>query len=117
MTKTKHVFPDHIKGKTLEWVHSVLEIFELDGHHIRLLVHAAESWDQAELARSVLEKDGLTFLDRFNQPHPRPEVAIARDSRILFSRLVRELDLDVDAAPDSKRAPELARYRGSPHAA
>ena len=117
MKKTKEQFPDHITGTTLEWCKSVLEHFVLEPHHVRLLILAAESWDQNVLARSVLEREGFTFLDRFDQPRPRPEVAIARDCKISFCRIVRELDLDGEVVPDSKRPPELARYRSGPHAA
>jgi hypothetical protein len=58
-------------------------------------------------AREVLDKDGLTYTDRFGAPRARPEVAIERDSRIAFARLVRELALDVEAPPEPSRPPAL----------
>lgn len=57
------------------------------------------------VAASKIPDLGLTYEDRFKQPRVRPEVAIERDGRIAFARLVRELRLDVD--PDDDRIPTL----------
>lgn len=76
--------------------------FELDAHHVRLLQLAAESWDRGQQAREALGKHGITFTDRFGAPHARPEVAIERDARIAFARLLRELALDVDPPADAR---------------
>jgi hypothetical protein len=54
-------------------------------------------------AREAL-KGGLTYEDRFGCPRARPEIAVERDSRIGFARLVRELGLDVNN-PDDARPP------------
>ena len=51
-------------------------------------------------------KDGLTYLDRFGVPRGAAEVAIERDSRLAFARLIRELDLDQAGDPD--RPPRIA---------
>src|SRR3954447_15620482 len=100
--------PAHLRNPTKKWFEGVLEAYELEAHHIRLLQLAAESWDRAEQARETLAAHGLTFMDRFDCPHARPEVAIERDSRIAFSRLIRELDLDTELPP-SPRRPALLR--------
>jgi phage terminase small subunit len=83
----------------------------LEQHHIRLLTMAATTWDRAEQARSVLDKHGLTYLDRFDAPRARPEVAIERDCRTGFARLIRELDLDVEPPGEARRAPGLRSNR------
>jgi phage terminase small subunit len=67
---------------------------------------AAESWDRCTEAREILKREGLTFDDRFGQPKARPEVAIERDSRIAFARLLRELSLDV-SSPEENRPPAI----------
>jgi len=84
--------------------------YELEDHHLRLLTLAAEAWDRTQQAREALEEHGLTYLDRFDQPRSRPEVAIERDSRIAFARLLRELALDIEAPPDAARPPDLNRF-------
>src|SRR4051812_30486789 len=100
--------PSHLKAATKAWFDSVLAEYELEPHHIRLLTLAAQSWDRAEQARQDLSVHGLTFDDRFGQPHARPEVAIERDNRISFARLLRELALDV-SQPDESRPPGIRR--------
>lgn len=106
------VAPDHLQPATAAWWLSVVTSWELDEHHVRLLTAAAECWDRLQAARAVIDKRGLVFKDRFGQPKARPEVAIERDARIGFARLLRELDLDVDTpADDAARAPLLRRLR------
>lgn len=106
----KRVAPDHLQPTTQKWWVQVQEEWTLDEHHARLLTLAAEAWDRCEQARTILKEQGLTYLDRFNQPCSRPEVAIERDSRIAFARLLRELDLDGTATPSS-RPPALKSNR------
>lgn len=98
--------PAHLSAATKVWFAAVMGEYELEPHHVRLLTMAAESWDRAEQSRLALAKNGLTYEDRFGQPHARPEVAIERDSRIAFARLLRELALDV-SVPDAARPPAL----------
>ncbi len=88
--------PDHLLPETAKWWSSVIADYDLEPHHVRLLTLAAEAWDRTEQARVALAEHGLTFEDRFGQPRARPEVAIERDSRVAFARLLRELALDVD---------------------
>ena len=101
--------PDHLRKTTQKWFKSVLSAYELEPHHVRLLTLAAEAWDRGQAAREIVDRDGMTFLDRFDCPKPRPEIAIERDSRIGFARLLRELALDVDA-PEETRPPRSADY-------
>lgn len=103
--------PKHLCAETRKWFESVASEFALEDHHIRLLTLCCESWDRAEQARVALAKLGLTFVDRYGAPHPRPEVAIERDSRIAFARLLRELDLDVTLPTPPGRSPPLRSNR------
>lgn len=102
--------PDHLRPDTAAWFNAVIQDFELDQHHFRLLVKACEAWDRSEQAREGIAEHGMTYLDRFSAPHARPEVAIERDSRLAFARLVRELGLDV-APPADSRPPILKANR------
>ncbi len=102
--------PAHLAAPTRRWWSAVVDEYVLDPHHVRLLTLAAESWDRAAQARRILADEGLTFEDRWGAPHPRPEVAIERDSRVAFARLLRELALDV-SAPDDSRPPGLGGRR------
>lgn len=103
--------PKHLRLPTRKWWASVVAEYQLEDHHIRLLTLAAEAWDRSQEAREALERHGLTFVDRFDTPRARPEVAIERDSRIAFARLLRELDLDCET-PAEVRPPALKSNRG-----
>ena len=94
--------PSHLAPATRRWFRAVVEEFELESHHVRLLTLACEAWDRGQQARRVVEKEGLVFSDFRGQPKARPEIAIERDARTSFARLVREMGLDV-ADPDENR--------------
>jgi len=99
--------PRHLKLSTRRWWLSVLEDYQLESHHVRLLTLAGEAWDRCQEAREALKTHGLTFTDRFGQPHARPENTIERDSRIGFARLLRELALDVEPPRELGRPPGI----------
>lgn len=99
--------PAHLRPPTREWWASVVADFALEPHHVRLLSLAATAWDRAEQARELVERHGLTFDDRFGAPRSRPEIAVERDSRLAFARLLRELQLDIDT-PDEVRPARLS---------
>ena len=105
--------PKHLTPETATWWLSVMDEFELEAHHVRLLTLACEAYDAAQDARMVLQAEGKVFVDRFGQPKPRPEVAIQRDSAISFARLLRELDLDVNMLAARSRPPALVSNRVS----
>jgi len=103
--------PEHLEPETAEWWLRAAQDFELEGHHERLLTGAAEAWDRAQQARRILEEEGIVVPDRFGQPKPHPAVAIERDSKALFARLLRELAFDVEP-PAESRPPSVAGRAG-----
>lgn len=103
--------PRHLRPGTRRWFGQVLRDYELEPYHIGLLLLVCEAWDRGQQAREVLEEQGLTFVDRFGQPRARPEVAIERDSRVAFARLLREMDIDGEPGPSPRRPPTLPRNR------
>ena len=40
--------PEYLRPKTRKWVKGVLKEYELEEHHIKLLILAAKSWDRCE---------------------------------------------------------------------
>jgi hypothetical protein len=82
------------------------EGWDLDPHHEHLLTLAAEAWDRSEAARLVVEEEGLTVPGRYG-PRTHPACAVEREAKLVFSRLVRQLNLDVSPA-----LPAGARRRG-----
>ena len=112
MTKkapTAQKAPAHLQPATRQWFEQVVEGYDLADHHVRLLQLAAEAWDRCTEARQAISERGMVFVDSFGVPHPRPEVAIERDARLGFARLLRELDLDIEPPPSPPPRPPLLR--------
>ena len=110
---TKPRAPGHLRPATQAWFRSVLEQVQLEPHHQQLLTLCAEARDRCEQAREQLAEHGMTYLDKQGCPHPMPQVAIERDSRVAYARTLRELDLDTEAqpAPAGRRPPTLRSNR------
>ena len=98
--------PSHLKRNTRSWIHGLMREYELEDHHIRLLILAGEAWDRCCQAREQIEREGLTVKDRFDQVRAHPAVAIERDSRIAFARMLRETGLEIETA-EPPRAPRI----------
>jgi P27 family predicted phage terminase small subunit len=88
--------PKHLRTETAAWWTQVHTEWRLEQHHSRLLTMACTAWDRAEQAREILERDGIVIGGRQAAVRPHPAVAIERDARIAFSRLVAQLNLDGD---------------------
>jgi phage terminase small subunit len=89
--------PAHLRPDTKAWWLHVHQDFSLEEHHSRLLTLAAEAWDRACQARELLAADGIILGGREGGSRPHPAIAIERDSRLAFARLVAQLSLDGDA--------------------
>ena len=103
--------PAHLTESTTQWFEEVCEQFELESHHLKLLQLAAEALDRVTEARAIIDKAGIVIEDRFGAPRTHPAVAIERDSRIAYARLLRELDLDTEAPREASRPPQLHSVR------
>lgn len=99
--------PTHLKAATKRWYKQVLEDYELEPHHMKILTLAATSWDRAQDARELIDKEGAIIPDRFGSPKKHPAVDVEKDSMITFARLVRELALDIEPPKAPGRPPGL----------
>ncbi|WP_448658298.1 P27 family phage terminase small subunit [Sphingomonas sp. CJ99] len=109
--------PEHLSPDAAAWWREVLRDYTLEPHHLRLLQSAAEAWDRMQQARATLADHGaLTFTDERGVIRAHPCVAMERDARVAFARLVRELDLDAGAPAESPRPPALQSNRRKTHA-
>jgi hypothetical protein len=89
---------------------SVCSRWELEEHHQRLLTLAGEAWDRGQQAREAVLRDGLTTTkDGGLRAHPA--LRVETDCRLTFARLIRELDLDLDAPPAATRPAPLRSLR------
>ena len=97
--------PAHLALPTARWWEEVVDDYQLEGHHLRLLQAACEAWDRAQQAREILAAEGVTFTDDRGNPRAHPAVQIEKDARTAFARLIRELDLDTEPRPQERSRP------------
>lgn len=104
--------PSHLRPATARWWKAVHEEYSLEEHHTRLLTLAGEAFDWCSQAREAISADGITVKTADGGIEGHPAMAIERDARLAFARLVRELDLDTEAAgPERSRPPSLRSIR------
>src|SRR5947209_5412537 len=87
--------PAHLAPATQEWWRAIVRDYEFGPHHLRLLEAACGAWDRMEQARETLQREGLTITTKHGR-RTHPCLNIERDNRLVFARMVRELDLDTD---------------------
>jgi phage terminase small subunit len=85
--------PADLSPAMQRWWRDVVKEHELEPHRLHLLELACRAKDRCEEARSAIAQHGATYIDRFGAPRTHPAVAIERDARSAFAKLVRDLDL------------------------
>jgi hypothetical protein len=105
----KIMLPRHLRVETRKWIKKILDDYELEDHHIKILISAGECWDRILLARETIKKEGAYFKDRFGCPKSHPALSDERNNRIVFARLIRELNLS-EEGPDGR--PPGLKYGG-----
>src|SRR5712692_9059278 len=93
--------PEHLRPSTRRWFEEIVRSWELEPHHLRLLVLACEAVDRCDEARERIRKDGAYVKGRYGL-RAHPAIAVERDSRLAAARLLRELDLDASAGAESR---------------
>lgn len=97
-------------AQTALW-ETIVESFELESHHLRILEHALRELDRAEVAEEQVGREGLTVSDRYGGQRSHPAVSVARSSRLAAARLLRELGLEDDVHQRASRLPRTRGYR------
>lgn len=103
--------PAHLAPATRAWWSAVQADYDLEEHHVRLLTLAGEAFDRSVQARELIAQDGLCVPTGDGGKKAHPAVAIERDSRLAFARLVRELDLDTGTPSEGRRPPAIGSNR------
>ena len=85
--------PKHLSNSAKAFWVQTTRFFSFEPDALRLLQLACEAWDRGQQARETLDREGMTYQDRFNAPRLRPEAIIERDSRLAFARLLKQLEL------------------------
>jgi hypothetical protein len=88
--------PRHLSSDSLALWRELTAAYEFEAQELHTLRLALEALDRANQARRAIRRNGMTYDDRFGAPHARPEIAIERDSRQAWIRLMAALDLPAE---------------------
>ena len=104
-TKPKIYAPAHLKPPTKRRYRSVMHEYVLGEHHQRLLLLACEAFDRCAHAREMIDKLGIVLKTGTGSFKSNPALAVERDSRLAFARLLDQLGLDdIDAPTEPQTA-------------
>jgi len=100
------------QGKTL-W-RFVTSNFFPEAHHLAVLRVACEALDRYAACRARLDREGLTYKDRFGKPKAHPLLAPERDARGQFITALTALGLDESDLPQRMAPPRAGGLRVLP---
>jgi len=80
------------------WKKLVTEYVITDEGGLAILKSGLESYDRATSARKQIDREGLTFRDRFGASKPHPLIACERDARAQWLSALKLLNLDCEPA-------------------
>jgi hypothetical protein len=81
----------------------MVDDYDLDEAPARELLRlACEAMDRADQARELLDAEGLTIRDRYDQVRPHPAASIEVANRTAVARFLRELRV-TDPPPEEER--------------
>ena len=86
----KHLSP---AAKRL-WRSLTAEFVITDSAGLAILTAGLESYDRAASAKVLLDRDGPTVMDRWDQQKAHPAASVERDSRAAWMSALRQLNLD-----------------------
>ncbi len=83
--------PEGLGDRSRKLWRRVLDEYELSEPEIELLRLALVARDEADEAREILKRDGLTVVDRYGSPKQHPAVDVANRARAFYARAVAQL--------------------------
>lgn len=94
--------PPGINDRAAKVWRSVVVDYDLEEWQLSLLRRAVQVMTDVDNARQILDAEGYTYLNRFDDPQLRPEVAIVRQGIQQELAIFQKLRLD---APDEEDVP------------
>lgn len=90
--------PKGINSKGRKFWRKVLSEYELaDAHDLERLAMACKCLDTLADAEERVKLDGLFSINRYGSTVEHPGIKMIRDNRMLFVKIIRELNLDIPA--------------------
>ncbi len=83
-----------LAGRTL-WTRLQSEYNVCDAAGLAVLEQAMRSFERCEAARRQLDREGITFKDRWGQRRPHPALPVERDSRAAMLQAIKQLGVEI----------------------
>jgi phage terminase small subunit len=107
LRKFKNIAPEtpkHLSKRAKELWQDIAADYDLESHQLEILRLLCGCLDRLEVCRKQLKKDAVFIVNRFGEGKPNTALHEEREQKILFPRLSRELNLDIEI-PESPRKP------------
>ncbi len=102
--------PDSLSTAAKKWWRAIQSEFAIaDPGGLLVLTTALEAYDRMVEAKALIDEQGLTVLDRFEQRKPHPAVVIERDCRGQMLMALRHLSLDLEPLETRPGRPDGSR--------
>ncbi len=88
---------DGLSDAALERWREINRDWFLELPQMMILAAALQSFDRMLQAKSIVDSEGLTIVDRFGTPRPHPAALLERDARSAMERALKSLNLDLEA--------------------
>lgn len=88
-----------LSAEAQNWLSYLSVRFDLEPHEAMLAQQAAQTWDEIVAAKKLVAKHGLVVHTDRGGLKSNPAVAVLKDARLLFARLVKQLDVGVALPP------------------
>lgn len=92
----------HLSGKSQKFYKKILAEYDLDDHHVVLLIKVCELLDMADQARLTIASEGMFTVDRYGTAKSHPAVKIMLDSTAQARMCLREIGLDLETTIESR---------------
>lgn len=89
--------PGHLSGAAQALWNEIHAGWVLDPSQISVLAVSLQAFDRAEQARQLIDREGVTVKDRWQQTKAHPALNVERDSRAAYLAGLRQLGLDLVA--------------------
>jgi len=99
--------PDYLKKSGKKFFKEISNTYELEEHHLKILALASQCLDRLDQARSQIESEGIFLKSRFDKLYLNPATKLEKENKVLFARLIRELNLDIELPKGLGRPPSL----------
>jgi hypothetical protein len=83
--------PEELSSSSRTLWDAIMAEYELSAAEVEVLRQALLALDRAEQARVVVDREGVTCLDRFGSPKQHPAVDVEARNRLIYAKLVAQL--------------------------